>query len=488
MFGTSFLKNTKTNDENKNLITNQKEMKKLLLLIIALSTSLSFKAQTIPQVEWTKSIGGTGNERSNGVTTDQEGNIIIVGRFQSPTMQVDQVTLTKNNLDKEDVADVFIIKMDKTGKALWGIAAGGKGDDHAMSCTTDKKGNIYVVGWFESKSITFGSITLNNKTQKGCDMYVAKFSPSGDCIWARNAGGEGDNGNYSTIVLDKKNNVILSGIAGNIMDFGDGNKLTNKKSGMYIAKYSNDGNLLWVKGATKGECQGVSVDKDMNVFAAGLFSDTTSFDNLNLISTGGSDAFIVKFSPDGKAIWAKNFGGSGGEIASCEVDPKGTVYLGGSTFSKTIVTPQDTITNQGEMNAFMSKFDKKGNLLWAKATGKSNGADPANGAREFFVDELGNVFCTGSNWSEFEFAGKTIKNVASSEDIFLLKYDKNGKELWAVDYGGTGRNAGRGVTSDKNGNIFLTGSFDEKQLKIENHTLSNKGDSDIFIVKYRGDK
>jgi hypothetical protein len=458
-------------------------MNKLLLFIITLSTTLVFNAQA-PQVEWTKSIGGIGNERTNGITTDQEGNIIIVGRFQSPTMQVDQVTLIKNKLDNEDVADVFIIKLDKKGKALWGIAAGDKGDDHVMSCVADKKGNIYVVGWFESKSITFGSITLNNKTQKGCDMYVAKFSPNGECIWARNAGGEGDNGNYSTIVLDKKNNVILSGIAGNIMDFGDGNKLTNKKSGMYVAKYSNDGNLLWVKGATKGECQGVSVDKDMNVFAAGLFSDTTNFDNLNLISTGGSDAFIVKFSPDGKAIWAKNFGGSGGEIASCEVDPKGNVYLGGITFSKTIVIPNDSLTNKGETNAFISKFDKNGNFLWAKIAGGNNGDGPATATREFYVDEKGNAFCTGSNWSDFEFAGKTIKNVAKSEDIFLLKYNKNGKELWAVDYGGSGRNAGRGINTDKKGTIFLTGSFDEKQLKIENHTLSNKGDSDIFIVKY----
>lgn len=461
-------------------------MNKLLLSIITFYTILSFNAQN-PQVEWTKSIGGTGNERANGITTDQDGNIIIVGRFQSTTMKFDEVILTKNSLDKEDVADIFIIKMDKTGKAHWGIAAGDKGDDHAMSCVADKKGNIYVVGWFESKILKLGGISLTNKTEKGCDMYVAKFSPNGECIWARNAGGEGDNGNYSTIALDKKNNVILSGIAGNVMDFGDGNKLTNKKNGMYVAKYSNDGNLLWVKGATKGECQGVSVDKDMNVFAAGLFSDTTSFDNLNLFSTGGSDAFIVKFSPDGKAIWAKNFGGIGGEIASCEVDPKGNVYLGGITFSKTIVIPNDSLTNKGETNAFISKFDKNGNFIWAKIAGGNNGDGPATATREFYVDEQGNALCTGSNWSDFEFAGKTIKNVAKSEDIFLLKYDKNGKELWAVDYGGAGRNAGRGVTTDKNGNIFLTGSFDEKQLKIENQSLTNNGEADIFIVKFKGE-
>jgi hypothetical protein len=65
-----------------------------------------------------------------------------------------------------------------------------------------------------------------------------------------------------------------------------------------------------------------------------------------------------------------------------------------------------------------------------------------------------------------------------------LKYDNEGKELWGVDYGGKGRNAGRGITTTENGNIFLTGSFDEKQLKIGNQVLTNVGDSDIFIVKF----
>jgi hypothetical protein len=81
-----------------------------------------------------------------------------------------------------------------------------------------------------------------------------------------------------------------------------------------------------------------------------------------------------------------------------------------------------------------------------------------------------------------------LKPVNKSEDIFLLKYDKNGNEIWGVDYGGTGRNAGRGITTDKNGSIFLTGSFDEKILKIEDHSITNIGDSDIFVVKFREDK
>lgn len=136
------------------------------------------------------------------------------------------------------------------------------------------------------------------------------------------------------------------------------------------------------------------------------------------------------------------------------------------------------------MNAFIAKFDRDGNFLWANSAGGNNGEGPATATREFHLDNKGNAYCTGSNWSAFNFAGNQIKTVSGSEDIFLLKYDKEGKEIWGLDFGGSGRNAGRGVTTDGNGHILLTGSFDEKELKIENQILTNKGSSDIFLVKF----
>jgi hypothetical protein len=447
----------------------------------------SFAHAQMPQVEWTKAIGGTGNDRANSVETDKSGNIILVGRFQSPTIKLDNLTLSKTKADSAEVSDIFIIKLDKSGSALWAIAAGDKGDDHATSCITDKKGNIYVVGWFESKTLKFGNITLQNKTEKGSDMFVAKFSPKGECIWANNAGGEGGNGDYSSIALDKDDNVLVSGVAGAVMDFGDGVKFMNEKSGMYLAKYTNEGQLLWAESAVGGgEAQGIGTDADGNIFIGGFFTKLISFDEITINSNteDRSDAFVAKYSPDGKVVWVRNFGGEGGEIVSCETDPFGNVYIAGLFFSKMITTESDTIINNGSMNSFIAKFDTDGRLLWMRSAGGNNGEGPATATREFYLDQKGNAFCTGSNWSEFSFAGQTIKPIAGSEDIFLLKYDTNGNEVWAVVYGGSGRNAGRGITTDKTGDILLTGSFDEKQLKVGDYTLTNAGDSDIFIVKF----
>jgi len=466
-------------------------MKIKLLTITILLVSNLLNAQ-MPKIEWARVIGGTGNERANSIETDAEGNIILAGRFQSSSIVSGNLTLKKNASDNENIADIFIIKLDKNGKEIWAVTAGNSGDDHAIDCIADAAGNVYAVGWFESETISFGDVSLRNNNftfgkdsvRYNCDMWVAKFSPAGKCIWARNAGGLDGNGQYSTIALDKDNNVVIGGIAGARMDFGNGVILSNEKGGMFVAKYSGEGRLLWAKGSANGECHGIGVDEKNNIYAGGYFSNQTSFDGITLSSNGKTDAYIVKYSPEGKAVWAKSFGGEGGEIASCETDPFGNVYLAGLYFSKSITSGNSTLTNNGSINAFIAKFDQDGNLLWANSAGGNNGDGPATATREFHLDKKGNAYCTGSNWSAFSFAGNQIKTVSGSEDILLLKYDKEGKEIWGLDYGGSGRNAGRGVTTDGNGHILLTGSFDEKELKIEDQVLTNKGSSDIFLVKF----
>lgn len=467
-------------------------MKTKITTVFVIVVSTMLHAQ-IPQIEWVKSIGGEGNDRANSIAVDSDENLIVVGRYQSKAMTFDKFTLTKSKSQYEEQADIFILKLDNKGKAVWALTAGSTLDDHALSCTTDKENNIYVVGYFESETLSFGDVVLKNNNftnaaegvRYNSDMWVGKFSPEGKCLWARNAGGYDANGQYSRIVLDSQNNVIVGGIAGGEMHFGNGVSLHMAKMGMYVAKYNNDGNLLWVKSAFPAECQGVGADNEGNVVAGGFFGGKVNFDNLELTSNGKNDGFIVKYNEKGEALWARNFGGDDGEICSSVADRFGNTYLGGLYFSKKIESPTDTLVNNGFINAFLVKYDRDGNQLWARSAGGDNGDKPGTATREFHVDYNGNVFCTGSNWSEFTFAGQTVKTVAGSEDIFLMKYDKDGNELWAVDYGGSGRNAGRGITTDRNGHIYLTGSFDEQQLKIDNHTLSNAGDSDIFIVKYK---
>ena len=92
---------------------------------------------------------------------------------------------------------------------LWAKSAGGIGGDRVSKTTTDASGNVYVTGFYDSPSITFGTTTLTN-LGGGNDMYIVKYAASGNVLWAKGAGGSGIDLSRS-ISTDNAGNVYLTG-------------------------------------------------------------------------------------------------------------------------------------------------------------------------------------------------------------------------------------------------------------------------------------
>jgi hypothetical protein len=129
-------------------------------------------------VLWAKSAGGitagpnTG-DWAEGISTDASGNIVVTGKFSSPTITFGTITLT--NTDSFALGDVFVVKYDPSGNVLWGKSVGGTGDDLGYGISTDASGNLVVTGHFSSPTITFGATILTNSFLGG-SMFVSKLS------------------------------------------------------------------------------------------------------------------------------------------------------------------------------------------------------------------------------------------------------------------------------------------------------------------------
>ena len=78
---------------------------------------------------------------------------------------------------------------------LWAKSAGGNDYDYGYSVATDASGNCFVCGRFYSSSITFGSYTLNNAGDY--DIFLVKYAPDGNVIWAKSAGGTSEDDGIS---------------------------------------------------------------------------------------------------------------------------------------------------------------------------------------------------------------------------------------------------------------------------------------------------
>jgi hypothetical protein len=118
---------------------------------------------------------------------------------------------------------------------------------------------------------------------------------------------------------------------------------------------------------------------------------------------------------------------------------------------------------------------------WAKYAGGTK----LDGPRDMVNDKSGNIYMTGNFSSPtISFDSYQLTNTGSY-DYFLAKYDETGKVQWVKGAIGSADNdEGWGIATDQSGNIYTTGSFSSPTIKFGSYTLTNTGESDIFIVKY----
>src|SRR5688572_25082949 len=178
--------------------------------------------------------------------------------------------------------------------------ASNSNDDSGRSVATDAQGNNYVTGHFKGIA-TIGNATL---TSSGLyDIFIAKYNASGTLLWAKQAGGTGDDQGYS-IAVDGSGNSYVTGHFKGIATFGTTTLTSSGLYDIFIAKYNASGTLLWAKqagGARNDSGQGIAVDGSGNSYVAGYFEGiTATFGTTTFTSNGGNDdVFIAKYDASG---------------------------------------------------------------------------------------------------------------------------------------------------------------------------------------------
>ena len=107
----------------------------------------------------------------------------------------------------------------------------------------------------------------------------------------------------------------------------------------------------------------------------------------------GQDAYVAKFDKRGDLVFSTYLGGTDGELAlGIATDAKRNIYVTGYTASTDFpVLNAVQPTNAGDEDAFVTKFDKDGNLVFSTYLGGST-QDRAQGIA---VDREGNVYVHG---------------------------------------------------------------------------------------------
>jgi hypothetical protein len=352
------------------------------------------------------------------------------------------------------------------------ISVGGAGEDRANHVAVDRFGSIYVVGKFSGTSADFdpGADTKLLNSAGGSDIFVAKYSSSGSLVWAVQAGGTSDD-EASSVVVDAAGDVYIAGVFQGKVDFRPGRResfFTAKDRDAFLWKLNNDGKLVWnMKAGGDGHdaANALAIDAAGNVHAAGFFATSAKFGKKITLSGTARNAFVMKVTPTGGVLWAKNFGATGTTPAvdarAVGVDSDGAVYVGG-VFNNTADfdpgTATSNLTSAGLEDAFVTKLNASGGFVWTRGIGGTLAEDLTGIA----VDRAKNVLITGAYTGTADFdpeGGTENLTSAGSTDIFVAKLTTAGAHVWSKSMGGTGADTGLAIATDKFGNAFTTGNF-----------------------------
>ena len=194
-------------------------------------------------------------------------------------------------------------------------------------------------------------------------------------------------------------------------------------------------NIVWssVMGGQREEMgNSICLDANGNVITTGSFEDICYSNSTNsaLISTGFTDVYVQKLSPNGTILWTKQYGGINSDSGhSVITDSDGNIFVAG-TFLGTVNFGSSTLSSSiNQQNFFVLKLDSNGNTVWRKSIPGQISRRP-----KLEIDASNNLFLTGT-FEGTRNVGSIRLNSNNGIGYVTKLNGNNGQVVWATQYG-----------------------------------------------------
>jgi hypothetical protein len=444
---------------------------KAVLVLAALCFISGAGAQMFPQ--WAVRAGGPDLDQGYACVTDASGNTFVTGRFKVDAL------FGSTSLNSAGGYDVFVAKISPVGQWLWAVRAGGAGDEYGMGIALDGLGNICVCGSFEGTS-TFGTQVLTGMGGMYQDIFVAKLSPTGQWLWARD-GGSVSVDNCAAVSVDGSGNVRVAGTFMGTASFGSFTLTSMGSSDIVVASLSPDGQWQWAlrAGSTTSDSVGdIVCSASGTTYITGPFASGmgVAFGGNSLTGAGSADIYVAAIQ-NGEWLWAVCGGGVQGDFGSGIALSGNLLYIAG-TIKGTASFGTNSVTSMGLDDACVACLDTNGQWQWVSTCG---GADNESGDR-IAVDYAGRIVLAGRFTSNIVVCANVELINSGYMDVFVARLSPSGTWLDATKGGGTHDDTCRGLGLDASGNAYITGFF-YWDCAFGDVNLTSDGDIDLFVAK-----
>jgi hypothetical protein len=470
--------------------------KHLLLLALLLAGVWTVQAQNL---NWAAAFGGSTFAAGKAIATDPSGNVYSTGYFYGTSDFDPSLGTVSFTAAPAFGCDLYISKLNANATLGWAKQISSDGNDYGTGIAVDQtSGDVYVTGWFHGPTDFDPGVDSFIVNAPAADaLFVLKLDAAGDFVWVRTL--EGSSSYGLAIALDATGNVVIGGNFDGTVDFDPGTGAANATATASLDAFvlqldANGNHLLDLQfgGTGYDEVLAIAVDGSGNMYVTGGFDGTIDIDlgtGTTSYTADGSDIYVSKFDNVGNLVWGGQMGGPGSEFGKAiGVDGSGNVYMTGKFTGTVDFDPGSggtSYTADGFSDAFLTRLDANGNLIWATKVG-GPGLDEGTALT---IDALGSIVWTGGFQDTVDFeigGGVTNLNNELGTDIFVAKYNPNLSFGWAKNMGGNGTDWGYAIALDGNDNVCLTGQFTDQcdfDPNAGTANLTSLGENDIYVMK-----
>ena len=390
---------------------------------LALAFSATFHAFAHGQIiqRWLTQWGTSALDVSQGVAVDGSGKTWVGGYTQG--------ALGGTNAGG---SDLFLTPLSSTGVRGTSVQRGGTTEDFGEAVAVVGGSTVFGVGYTQSTTAWDGAAVI------GIDDALAVACSTVGAYQTTTRFGS----TASDLAFAAAGNATGLLIAGGSRGSFDGQTQAGSQDA-FLSKRTITGALVWTRfvGTIRPDIgTGAAFDSAGNAYLAG-FTDGTLSGSTN---TGGDDLFVARYNASGTRTLLKQWGSTSTDYSSdIEVDGNGNIYVTGQTAG-----PLGGQINSGGGDAFLTKLDSNGTVLWTRLFG-GTGYEFGTGLA---LDAAGNVWIGGL--SDSTFADHTN---AGSYDAFAARYDSAGTLLNTAFWGTAGDDRVNGLAAAPDGSVSVSG-------------------------------
>jgi hypothetical protein len=462
-----------------------------------------------PRLAYSTYLGSDTVDTVTSVAVDQFGNAYATGStvFGFPTKNPAQ----QNQLGR----DAFVTKFSPSGGSLiYSTILGGSAADSGSAIAIDRFGNAYVAGETESTDFPTTPGAFQPSGTDANNGFITKLNPSGSSFAYSLLLGGGDSDSIRGLALDTQHRVYVTGftcstnfpIKNAFQPVTNSQNCANGGGDAFVTRVNATGTDLdystYLGGMISSIGNGIAVNSTFQAYVTGAtaspdFPTTPGAFQRTLKAkvitgfphdTNQDNAFVTKFSADGKSLVYSTFlGGTANDVGTAiALDPDGRACVAGTASSPDfpITSAAFQKTKHGSTDAFVTKFQLSGGGLFYSTFLGGSGSD---GANSIAVDSFGRAYVAGGTSSaDFPVLNPIQAHLGGSQDAFVTKLSATGNALFFSTYlGGTAADVANSIRLDSAANAFIGGATDSTNFPTTPGAFSRtkKQGTDGWVAK-----